>query len=224
MVCEAARRLNRSVSSGESHCPRHPPNPHPPAQSATATPSSAPVGDREAQFISKFMLVKQQLLAELHKVIIGQDEVIELLLSAIFARGHCLLVGVPGLAKTLHDQHAGQGAAAELQPHPVHARPDAGRHHRHRHPRRGPGDRQAGVPVRPGAGLRQHRAGRRDQPHAAQDAGGAAPGDAGVPGDGRRAGRTRWSRRSSCWPRRTRSSRRAPTRCPRRSSTGSCSW
>jgi MoxR-like ATPase len=32
------------------------------------------------------------------------------------------------------------------------------------------------------------------------------------------------SRRSSCWPRRTRSSRKAPTRCPRPSSTASCSW
>jgi len=38
---------------------------------------------------------------ELHKVIVGQDQVIEELLIAIFSRGHCLLVGVPGLAKTL---------------------------------------------------------------------------------------------------------------------------
>ena len=38
---------------------------------------------------------------ELGKVIVGQDEVIEQLLIAIFARGHCLLEGVPGLAKTL---------------------------------------------------------------------------------------------------------------------------
>ncbi|MDB5330985.1 MAG: moxR, partial [Phycisphaerales bacterium] len=60
-----------------------------------------PVAERESQFLSKFVAVKQQLLQELHKVIIGQDEVIELLLAAIFARGHCLLVGVPGLAKTL---------------------------------------------------------------------------------------------------------------------------
>jgi MoxR-like ATPase len=55
----------------------------------------------EASFIEKFGLVKHRLLGELHKVIIGQDQVIELLLAAIFARGHCLLVGVPGLAKTL---------------------------------------------------------------------------------------------------------------------------
>jgi MoxR-like ATPase len=39
--------------------------------------------------------------SEISKVIIGQDEVIEELLISIFSRGHCLLVGVPGLAKTL---------------------------------------------------------------------------------------------------------------------------
>ena len=38
---------------------------------------------------------------ELKKVIVGQDEVVEQIFAAIFTRGHCLLVGVPGLAKTL---------------------------------------------------------------------------------------------------------------------------
>jgi MoxR-like ATPase len=38
---------------------------------------------------------------QLHRVIVGQDEVIDQLLLAILTRGHCLLVGVPGLAKTL---------------------------------------------------------------------------------------------------------------------------
>ena len=38
---------------------------------------------------------------ELQKVIVGQDDVIEQLFAAIFTRGHCLLEGVPGLAKTL---------------------------------------------------------------------------------------------------------------------------
>jgi MoxR-like ATPase len=38
---------------------------------------------------------------ELHKVIVGQDAVIDQILAAIFTGGHCLLVGVPGLAKTL---------------------------------------------------------------------------------------------------------------------------
>ncbi|MFH1264443.1 MAG: AAA family ATPase, partial [Planctomycetota bacterium] len=38
---------------------------------------------------------------ELQKVIVGQSEVIEQIFAAVFTRGHCLLVGVPGLAKTL---------------------------------------------------------------------------------------------------------------------------
>lgn len=41
------------------------------------------------------------LKAEIAKVIVGQEEVINQLLITIFSRGHCLLVGVPGLAKTL---------------------------------------------------------------------------------------------------------------------------
>src|SRR5438034_10618184 len=43
----------------------------------------------------------QQLQEELSKVIVGQPRVIEELLVAIFARGHCIMQGVPGLAKTL---------------------------------------------------------------------------------------------------------------------------
>jgi MoxR-like ATPase len=45
--------------------------------------------------------IHAQLKAEIGKVIIGQDEVVEQLLTALFCRGHVLLVGVPGLAKTL---------------------------------------------------------------------------------------------------------------------------
>jgi MoxR-like ATPase len=43
----------------------------------------------------------QALRAEVHKVIIGQEQMIEEMLLCLFARGHCLTVGVPGLAKTL---------------------------------------------------------------------------------------------------------------------------
>lgn len=43
----------------------------------------------------------QELTSEIGKVIVGQDETVKLLLTAIFCQGHCLLVGVPGLAKTL---------------------------------------------------------------------------------------------------------------------------
>ena len=43
----------------------------------------------------------ERLLAEIRKVIVGQDVIVQNLLLALFARGHCLLIGVPGLAKTL---------------------------------------------------------------------------------------------------------------------------
>jgi MoxR-like ATPase len=43
----------------------------------------------------------QELKSEIHKVIVGQEEVVDQVLISIFSKGHCLLVGVPGLAKTL---------------------------------------------------------------------------------------------------------------------------
>ena len=43
----------------------------------------------------------QELKTEIHKVIVGQEEVVDQVLISIFSKGHCLLVGVPGLAKTL---------------------------------------------------------------------------------------------------------------------------
>ncbi len=45
--------------------------------------------------------VRQRMLEQIHKTIIGQDEVLELMLISLLAKGHCLLMGVPGLAKTL---------------------------------------------------------------------------------------------------------------------------
>jgi MoxR-like ATPase len=44
---------------------------------------------------------RELLVHEVHKVIIGQEEMIEQMLICVFARGHCLTIGVPGLAKTL---------------------------------------------------------------------------------------------------------------------------
>ncbi len=43
----------------------------------------------------------KELKNEIHKVIVGQDDVVDQVLISVFSRGHCLLVGVPGLAKTL---------------------------------------------------------------------------------------------------------------------------
>lgn len=53
------------------------------------------------EFLEKFNRHHEVMVEELHKVIIGQDAVIDQILAAIFTGGHCLLVGVPGLAKTL---------------------------------------------------------------------------------------------------------------------------
>jgi MoxR-like ATPase len=50
----------------------------------------------------------EQIRAEIGKVIVGQDEVIKFVLISIFSNGHCLLVGVPGLAKTLLVQTVAQ--------------------------------------------------------------------------------------------------------------------
>jgi MoxR-like ATPase len=53
------------------------------------------------EFLEKFRKHRELMTEELHKVVVGQDAVIEQILAAIFTGGHCLLVGVPGLAKTL---------------------------------------------------------------------------------------------------------------------------
>ncbi len=54
-----------------------------------------------ASTIAGLRSARKQILDEVHKVIVGQDRVIDELLTVLFCDGHCLLVGVPGLAKTL---------------------------------------------------------------------------------------------------------------------------
>ena len=51
--------------------------------------------------VERLREAKARIAAEIAKVIVGQDRIVEELLVALLARGHCLLVGVPGLAKTL---------------------------------------------------------------------------------------------------------------------------
>jgi MoxR-like ATPase len=61
--------------------------------------NTSPVGDTE--MVEKLRAAHQRLRAEIGKVIIGQEQVLDQLLMAIFCRSHALLMGVPGLAKTL---------------------------------------------------------------------------------------------------------------------------
>lgn len=49
----------------------------------------------------EFHQVFHEIKSEIHKAVIGQDDIIDLLLISLFSKGHCVLVGVPGLAKTL---------------------------------------------------------------------------------------------------------------------------
>jgi len=71
---------------------------HVPAPGAGAPPGSN--GDDLAA-VERLREAAKAIRTELHKAIVGQEKVIDQLLVSIFARGHCLLVGVPGLAKTL---------------------------------------------------------------------------------------------------------------------------
>lgn len=57
--------------------------------------------DRINEYLAQFSQARTQILDQLRRTIVGQAEVIEQILAAVFTRGHCLLVGVPGLAKTL---------------------------------------------------------------------------------------------------------------------------
>ena len=57
--------------------------------------------DDPVKLAEKFTESFDAIKKEIHKAVIGQDDIINLLLISLFSRGHCVLVGVPGLAKTL---------------------------------------------------------------------------------------------------------------------------
>ena len=160
----------------------------------------------------------QALLDEVERAVVGKREALELVLLGLLADGHVLIEDFPGLAKTLIARSFAQATSLDFGR--IQFTPDLM-----------PSDvtgssvynqRTADFEFRPGPDLRQPPPRRRDQPRPAEDAGGAARGDAGAPGDDRGRARACSSARSSCSPPRTRSSTRARTRSPRRSSTASC--
>ena len=129
---------------------------------------------------------RQQIVTELKKIIVGQDEVITQVLTTLFVGGNSLIVGAPGLAKTLLIHTMARVLdlkfsriqfTPDLMPSDITGtdlvQEDATT-----------GRRADGV--RAGPDLREHRARGRNQPHAAEDAVGAARGDAGA--SGHRAG------------------------------------
>ena len=62
---------------------------------APASPSD------DVQAVKRLGEMRDRIVGEVRKIIVGMDQVIEEMMIAIFSNGHCLLVGVPGLAKTL---------------------------------------------------------------------------------------------------------------------------
>src|SRR5690606_17545056 len=69
---------------------------------ATAiSPNSGPAGaEPDLEAVEQMPAAKKAIVHRVRKRMYGQDALIEHLLIALFARGHCLLMGVPGLAKT----------------------------------------------------------------------------------------------------------------------------
>jgi MoxR-like ATPase len=60
------------------------------------------IAEADASALAECVAIgRTRILSELRKVIVGQDEVVDLVLTALFTGGHCLITGVPGLAKTL---------------------------------------------------------------------------------------------------------------------------
>src|SRR5947208_5215179 len=67
----------------------------------TEASSTADLARDDLEAIRRLKKAFDDIKAQLARVIVGQDEVIEELLIALFSKGHCILEGVPGLAKTL---------------------------------------------------------------------------------------------------------------------------
>src|SRR5262245_65462104 len=74
-----------------------------PSSQARLKPDTAPDGAQPdiAAVAERVADGRERILAEIRKVIVGQDAVIDEVLMALFTGGHCLITGVPGLAKTL---------------------------------------------------------------------------------------------------------------------------
>ncbi len=75
----------------------------------------------------------EKVLYEVKKVIVGQDHLLERMVVALLARGHILVEGVPGLAKTMAIKTMAEVHRRGIQTHPVYAGPGPGGPGRHAH-------------------------------------------------------------------------------------------
>ena len=120
----------------------------------------------------------ERVLDEVGRAVVGKREALTLVLAGVLAKGHVLLEDFPGLGKTLAARSFARRARPGLRPRAVHPRPAARRPDRVVRLR--PAPRGVRLPPRPD--LHRPAARRRDQPHPAEDPGGAARGDAGAAG------------------------------------------
>jgi MoxR-like ATPase len=103
MNTNAIDEINPAAENPET--PENPLATEPPPIVSEAIPPAPPPPpgshDVDRQTVERLIEGKSQITAELGKVIVGQQEVIEQILIALLAGGHCLITGAPGLAKTL---------------------------------------------------------------------------------------------------------------------------
>ena len=102
-LCPRAFTMSTAPPATTSDTPATVPDASSPAQANPegAAVSSGGVQEGDVQAINYFKEAHAMIKHQLAKVIVGQDKVIDELLISIFTRSHALLVGVPGLAKTL---------------------------------------------------------------------------------------------------------------------------
>jgi len=96
------------------------------------TTQPAASSDDDLQAVQSLKDACAKIKRELAKVIVGQERVVEEVLIAVLTRNHALLVGVPGLAKTLLVSTLAQTLHLTFKRIQFHPGPHAQRHHRHR--------------------------------------------------------------------------------------------
>ena len=172
---------------------------NPTAETAAAAPST-----------ERLIAAVQELAAALEGTVLGQRDAIDTLLVGLHGRRARPARRGAGSRQDPARPRLRLRIGRAFQPGAVHPRPDAGRHPRHQHLR----GRRRLLPPAARAGVHRRPDGRRDQPHAAQDPGGPARGDAGAAGDDRRRAAPPAAPTSSSSPPRTRSSSRGPIPLP----------
>src|SRR6218665_174092 len=94
------------------------PPPRPPPRGAMTSPPFAAAPPPASNAVAAAHSIREGVLTEVRKAVVGQDEPLELMLVGLVAGGHVLLEGVPGVAKTLMAKALAPPPTPPLQPHP----------------------------------------------------------------------------------------------------------